>query len=487
MPETQETFAPDQSGSTGTALRLDYAGMMAPVVGPTGGLAPDDLSAMQPVATRALQEILERTGAGSEFLGWLDLPGQSDHDLDALRAEADRLAALGDLHVVLGIGGSYLGTRATIDACLPLHRDHLDREARQGRPRVLYGGHLLDADALAGLLAQLPEGPVKATGEGFTLHVVSKSGTTLETSVATRLLIGRLKQVHPTDWKERLVVTTDPEKGVLRDLVRREGLKSYPVAPDVGGRYSVLSPVGLLSAAVAGVDIHALVAGAREMAARCRETRLERNPALMHAALQVLSARAGRTVSVMAAWTQRLETVTFWYDQLAAESIGKDGQGRVPVATVNTRDLHSRGQEIQDGARNCVVTNLVVERPDTALQLPDAAGYDDGLGWLNTRDLHEMTLKAHAGTSFAYQRDGRPTMTLFLPRLDAHALGQLFFLFEFSTVAEGYMLGINPLDQPGVEAYKRFMLGNLGKPGLEDARQEFEERPIPPAGTFEIG
>jgi glucose-6-phosphate isomerase len=486
MPETQDTVTPREASLSQSALRLDYAGMMAPMVGPGGGIAPDHLHAMQESASLALKCILERTGAGSEFLGWLDLPEQSQSDLEALQAEADRLASLGDLHVVLGIGGSYLGTRATIDACLPLHRDHLARSARGSRPRILYGGHLLDADALAGLLAQLPSSPVAEPERGFTVHVVSKSGTTLETSVATRMVIARLKEVHPTDWKDRLVITTDPQQGVLRELVRREGLRSYPVASDVGGRYSVLSPVGLLSAAVAGVDIRALVAGAREMAARCRRPELNRNPALLHAALQVMSARAGRTVSVMAAWTQRLETVTFWYDQLCAESIGKDGQGRVPVATVNTRDLHSRGQEVQDGARNCVVTNLVVERPDEAIQLPGAAGYEDGLDWLNTSDLHEMTLKAHAGTCFAYQRDGRPNMTLYMPRLDAHSLGQLFFLFEFSTVAEGYMLGINPLDQPGVEAYKRFMLGNLGKPGLEDARSEFEERPMAPEGTFEV-
>jgi glucose-6-phosphate isomerase len=249
------------------------------------------------------------------------------------------------------------------------------------------------------------------------------------------------------------------------------------IPDDVGGRYSVLTPVGLLPAAIAGVDVHALVAGARAMADRCKTADVLANPAYLYATLMHLGYKAGRDVSIMAAWAKRLEFVGFWYDQLCAESVGKEGGGRIPFASVNSRDLHARGQQVQEGPRNVVVTNLVVERSARPLAVPADADDIDALNYLEGWDLDRMQLGAMEGTRFAYAKDGRPSLNVMIPEVNAYTLGQLFYLFELATLAEGYMQGINPLDQPGVEAYKKFMFGNLGRPDMAAFKAEFDARP----------
>lgn len=459
------------------AVRLDFNAMLKPILGDAYGLDPQDIFGLQGEVDKVHRQITERTGRGADFLGFLDLPFQGDDVLARIQAAADRLAALGDTHVVLGIGGSYLGARALIEALTHPYRNELPREARSGRPRIYWEGNNVDPDAMSALLGMLPTSRPNGIERAFTLNVISKSGTTLETAVSFRIFQSRARQVYGADYASHIVATTDGSKGKLRDLADREGFETFVIPDDVGGRYSVLTPVGLLPAAVAGIDIHELLAGARFMAERCRETDLRKNPAYLYAAIQYLASKKGFDISLMAAWSKRLEFFGFWYDQLAAESLGKEGKGRVPLTSVNTRDLHARGQQIQEGKRNTVVTNLLVAQPNHDVEVPFVEGDPDGLNYVAGKTLSEVTCKALEGTVYAYSRDGRPSMTFHIPELNAFTMGQLIYLFELSTVAEGYLMEINPLDQPGVEAYKRFMFANLGRADMQEARDEFEARP----------
>lgn len=457
-------------------IRLDYNAMLPDLVG-RAGIPPADLAALRPRLEEIHRAIFERTGAGSQYLGFLDLPYQPQEALDRIVSAADRLAGLGDRHVVLGIGGSYLGARAILDALCDPFRNERSRLERGGRPKIYFEGNNLDPDALRHLLDLLPRSRPRSIEADFTLNVISKSGTTLETAVAFRFLRQRLQQVYGADHVRRIIATTDASRGLLHDQAVDEGYETFVIPDDVGGRFSVLTPVGLLPAAVAGVDVRAMIAGARAMAERCASPDLYRNPALMYAALQYLSYRAGRTNSVMMSWGKALEGVAMWYDQLCAESLGKQEMGRTPIAAVATRDLHSRGQQLQQGPRNAVVTHLVVERYPSDLVLHWDQDNRDQLNYVSGKTVGQMLRAAYEATAYAHMRDRRPSMTLRIPVLDAHALGQIFYLFEVATVAEGYLMGINPLDQPGVEDYKKFMFALLGREDMASWRREFEGRP----------
>lgn len=459
------------------AVRIDFNNMLAPVIGREEGLDPKEVFGLQERINEVDRQLRTKTGKGSDFLGWMELPYQGDELLDRIQATADKLANTSDIHVVLGIGGSYLGSRAVIEALLPTYRNETSREARQNRPRIYFEGNNMDPDALNALFDLMPKQKPVNLAETFSLNVISKSGGTVETAVAFRLFHQLAKQVYGQDYAKYIVATTDASKGKLRAIADAEGFESFVISDDVGGRYSVLTPVGLLPAAVAGVDIHGLVAGARFMAEKCKNADLHQNPAYLYAALQYLSYTKGKKVSIMAAWSKALEFVGFWYDQLCAESVGKDEMGRVPLTSVNTRDLHARGQEIQDGERNTVVTNLVVENFHRDIVVPRIDSDLDGLNYLAGKTIGEMQIKAMEGTAYAYARDGRPSMNVLLPEINAFTLGQLFYLFELATVAEGYLMGVNPLDQPGVEAYKKFMFGNLGRADMAKYKEEFDARP----------
>lgn len=467
----------DRAWQDQMAVKLDFNYMLADCIGSGSGLDPDAVWRLQGRINEVHRQIGERSGKGADFLGFLDLPYQSDESLAAIQLAADRIASRGDSHVVLGIGGSYLGARAVIEALLNPYRNEQSRSERNGRPRIYYEGNGIDADLLNALLATLPTQEPGSVERAFTVNVISKSGTTLETAVAFRIMQQRLKQVYGQSHADYVIATTDASKGKLRAIADQEKYPTFSIPDDVGGRFSVLTPVGLLPAAVAGVDIVELVAGARYMAEKSKGSDLRANLPYLYAVLQYLSSEAGRPVSIMATWSKRLEFFTYWYDQLCAESLGKDGMGRIPVATVNTRDLHSRGQEIQDGPRTQVVTNLVVERPDQDLLVPDVANDPDGLNYLAGKPFSGMVMGAMQGTAYAYAKAGRPSMNLLFPQLNAFTLGQLIYLFELSTLAEGYLMDINPLDQPGVEEYKKFMFGNLGRADMANYKEEFEARP----------
>lgn len=484
MPETTTTpSVHDAAWRQAMTVQLDYNYVLDTMVGKDHGLKRADLVAMTPEVAKLHETIVGRTGAGKEYLGFLDLPHQPAAGLDKIKATGDRLAELGDRHIVLGIGGSYLGARALVEGLFSPYRNELSREDRGGRPRIYFEGNNLDADGMSALLDLCPDAHELGAND-VTLEVISKSGGTIETAVAFRVFRQRLEQAYGKGASQRIVATTDAGKGALKALADAKGYETFVIPDDVGGRFSILTPVGLLPAAVAGVDLHALVAGAKHMAERCAGADLMTNPAYLYAAIMHLSYVSGRNISIMTAWSKCLEFVGFWYDQLAAESLGKDGTGRVPFTAVNTRDLHARGQQVQDGARNTVVTNLVVKASRRSIDVQPDAADTDGLNYLTGWTLDSMLAGAKSGTQFAYARDQRPSLDVVIPQVNAFTLGQLFYFFELATLAEGYLQKVNPLDQPGVEAYKKFMFGNLGRPDMANYKAEFDARPKPSAACL---
>lgn len=416
-----------------------------------GFLADEALSALGPEIDAAAADLEVRRGPGHEFLGWLDLPDAitadefARYDEAAARAREDSEAV-----VVVGIGGSYLGSRAILDAIGP----------GPGAPWLLFAGTGLCASHLRGVLTTLED-------RDFRVCVISKSGTTLEPAVSFRVLRGLLeKRYGPEEAARRITAITDRKKGALRDQADAAGWESHVIPDDVGGRFSVLTPVGLWPLAVAGVDVRSLIDGARTMREACRARDLADNPAHRYAAVRSALYRQGFMTEVQATFHNGLATLGEWWKQLFGESEGKDGKGIFPTSTVYTTDLHSLGQYIQDGRRDLLETFLVVREDAPEITVPaDLGEGGDGLDYLVGRRLDDINWQAFAGTRQAHVDGGVPCLTLALDRLDAPAVGGLIYLFEKAVAVSGRLLGVNPFDQPGVEAYKREMFRRLGKPG----------------------
>jgi glucose-6-phosphate isomerase len=378
-------------------------------------------------------------------------------ELARLRATADRLAQTVDSVVVLGIGGSYMGARALLEACCHQYYNEVEPTMRRGRPRIYFEGNNVDNDALLDLVRLL-----ESRGDRWAIVVISKSGGTLETAAAFRILLRELRGTLGKEVKKigEFVVPVTGTSGKLFDLAKTLGCQEmFPVPDGVGGRFSVLSAVGLLPAALLGLDIEKLMRGAAEMNAHFREAPLGENVILDFVGVcHAMEEAGGCDVRVLATWGKRLEAFGLWYDQLLAESLGKAERGALPLTIVNTRDLHSRGQQLQEGARNKLVTNLFVERSRSDPAAIGRSEFDqDGLNELANKTLPDILAAAHAGTNQAYRDDNRPTANLLIPRLDEYTLGQLFQLMMLATVVEGRLIGINPYGQPGVEAYKKNM------------------------------
>ena len=418
------------------------------------------VEALIPEVEKAVEKIHRRTGAGSEYLGWLD-PSQmlDDEELVRLREKAGKLREETDTLVVIGIGGSYLGTHACFNALKPL----LDFN-KKGKNHVLkYAGINMSAQYHSNLLKKLNE-------KKFGINVVSKSGTTTEPGVAFRIFRDALeKSAGKEDAKNRIVATTDRKKGALRELADSEGWETFAIADDIGGRYSVLTPVGLFPLAYAGVDIDALVGGATEASIACRDENLERNPARLYAAFRNLLYKTGLSIELMVSFEPRLEQMIEWWKQLYGESEGKDQKGLFPAGAIYSRDLHSLGQWIQDGPRIHFETFLAIEGGEPSLKVPDYAGGNspDGLDYLGGRELSEINRIAREATRAAHADGGCPNMGIYLPKLDEYHLGVLIYFFEYACAISGYLNEVNPFDQPGVEVYKRKMFELLGKPGYE--------------------
>ncbi|UBM62280.1 glucose-6-phosphate isomerase [Candidatus Sulfidibacterium hydrothermale] len=413
--------------------------------------------------------IRERTGKGSDFLGWTELPSSTDETLiKKIETAATRFREMSEVSVVVGIGGSYLGARAVIEALSP-HFPLLRKKA--GNPVMLYAGNNISEDYLAELLQVLDE-------KEYTLTVISKSGTTTEPALAFRLLREHMeKKYGKEEARNRIIAITDKEKGALKQLATEEGYETFVVPDDVGGRYSVLTPVGLLPIAVAGFDIRALLQGARYMQEFLQTTsQIDENPAAAYAAVRNALYAKGKTIEIMVNYEPALFYFTEWWKQLYGESEGKENKGIFPAGVSNTTDLHSMGQYIQEGNRILFETVLSVERPKHNLVVPAEEANLDKLNYIAGKRIHEVNRMAELGTALAHVDGGVPNLKVTLPEINETTLGELIYFYEMACAVSGYLLGINPFDQPGVEAYKRNMFALLGKPGFEEETERIREK-----------
>jgi len=456
-------------------ISYDYSGLIAPKDAPAQvretGLIGPDLKWLAPRLAAARQNVLdnlalyERGGAIPEELqpldaAFFDLPERLlDEDrplLDRIVTAGDRLAKEVDRIVVLGIGGSYMGARAMFEACCHPYHNEISRQRRGGRPRMYFAGNNVDNDATQGLL-DLVEGD-----DDWGIIVISKSGGTLETAVAFRVFLDAMQKACGDDTEKlrRRVIPITGEKGRLRDLANALGCTNiFPIPDGVGGRFSVFSAVGLLPGVVMGLDVSHLLEGAAAINERFRTSPPLENPVLDYAGMsRLMETRRGATIRVLSTWGNGLESVGLWYDQLLAESLGKNSQGATPLTVVNTRDLHSRGQQHQEGRRDKLITNLIVEQTHREWLAIERSDFDqDQLNALSGKTIPDILQAAYVGTNQAYAEDHRRTATIRLPRLDEASIGQLLQMLMLATVVEGRLVGINPYGQPGVEAYKKNM------------------------------
>ena len=409
------------------------------------------------------------TGRGSDFLGWLNLPKSlTDAQLSEIEESARVLRENCEIVVVIGIGGSYLGAKAVIDA-LSGSFDWLEKDRKN--PVVLYAGQNIGEDYIFEL-QQLLRGP------RFGIICISKSGTTTEPALAFRLLKTQLEEQQGVDAARRLIVcVTDRSRGALRTLATQEGYRTFVIEDNVGGRYSVLTPVGLLPIAVVGFDIRALIAGAARMQELCADSvPYEENLAAQYAAVRNALYAGGKKIEILVNFHPRLHYFSEWWKQLYGESEGKEHKGIFPASVDFTTDLHSMGQWIQDGERTIFETVISVENMRHEVRIPANDANLDGLNFLSGRRVDEVNKMAELGTMIAHVDGGVPNLKIVMPELDEYCLGELIYFFEKACGISGYLLGINPFDQPGVEAYKKNMFALLGKPGYEKETDAIKKR-----------
>lgn len=415
------------------------------------------------------QKLHDKSGAGNEFLGWLNLPSSiSSSELNTIKETASALQSKADFVVIVGIGGSYLGARAVIDAL----SDSFDNLRTQRKnPVVLYAGQNIGEDYTYELLDLLKD-------KSFAVVVISKSGTTTEPAIAFRLLKEMLeKKYSSSEVKERIVAITDESKGALRILANREGYKTFVIPDNIGGRFSVLTPVGLLPIAIAGIDIDKLIEGAREMEKTIApETPFEQNIAAVYAAVRNLLYQSGKTTEILVNYQPKLHFLAEWWKQLYGESEGKENKGIFPAAVDFTTDLHSMGQWIQEGKRNIFETVLSIEKPKHKVLIPTDKDDLDKLNYIAGKRIDEVNKMAELGTLVAHVDGQVPNIRIAIPELNEFYLGQLIYFFEKACGISGYVLNVNPFDQPGVEAYKSNMFALLGKPGFEKETEAIRKK-----------
>lgn len=429
-------------------------------------VSADKIQQQKSAVLAAKQVLTSASGAGNDFLGWLNLPSDIDQQLDDIQATAHLLRRECDVIVCIGIGGSYLGAKAVNEALL-----NSFSQLQNNRPAIVYAGQNIGEDYLHELQDLLRD-------KKFGIICISKSGTTTEPALAFRLLKTQLEQQQGKAEAQRLIVCiTDKQRGALRTLATQEGYKTYVIEDNIGGRYSVLSPVGLLPIACAGFDIRALVDGAQRMHDICYNTDFDQNPALLYAgARNVLYKEQGKKVELLVNFHPKLHFVAEWWKQLYGESEGKENKGIFPASVDFTTDLHSMGQYIQEGERTLMETVISVSEPEHEVIFPNDEQNLDGLNFLAGKRVDAVNKMAELGTMLAHVDGGVPNMKLTLPRLNEYYLGEMIYFFEFACGVSGYMLGINPFNQPGVEAYKRNMFALLDKPGYEKESAAIKQR-----------
>lgn len=414
--------------------------------------------AVKPEVEAAKRHLVNGDAAGNDFLGWVDLPENLDPTIvGRIQADVARLAPKSKLFVVIGIGGSYLGARMVIEAL----QSEFASMVRGTHPYVVYAGHTLSEDYYSQLFALLDR-------EDYSVVVISKSGTTTEPAVAFRLVKAHLEYKYGRDEAaSRIIAVTDAHRGALHEIGVQEGYPMYVIPDNVGGRFSVLTPVGLLPIAMAGYDIDRLLEGARDARRICLSSvPFDDNPALVYAAIRNVLYRSGKKIELMVSALPSLRYFAEWWKQLYGESEGKQGKGLMPHSISITTDLHSMGQYVQDGERLMMETMLLVKKPATHVAVPHDERNLDGINYLDGKSLTSINDCATMGTLLAHKDGGVPVVTIEVERIDEYTLGQLIYFFEFACGVSGYTLGVNPFDQPGVEAYKKNMFHLLGKPGF---------------------
>ena len=429
---------------------------------------PDEIAALEPKAVECLKALYQKTGKGSEFLGWLNLSSLFDTTLvNDIKQSARNLSMLADVVVVVGIGGSYLGAKAVIEALS--HTFNLVMPSNS--PQVLFMGQNISEDYSAELLEML-------NGRSVACIVISKSGTTTEPAIALRFIKKYIEQRHgKAEVKKRVVAITDASGGALKKMAGEEGYKTFVIPDNVGGRFSVLTPVGLLPIAIAGFDIDRMIKGVYDMEMITgMEIVPKDNPVITYAIVRSLLYQKGKKVEILASFNPKLRSFAEWWKQLFGESEGKEGKGIFPASVSFTTDLHSLGQYIQEGERILFETVISVTESKKTAKVPASSDDSDELDYLVGRKLDEINKMAELGTILAHTDGGVPNIHIEIPTLDEYNLGQLIYFFEKACGVSGYLLGVNPFDQPGVEAYKHNMFALLGKPGFEQEGEELKKR-----------
>jgi len=435
----------------------------------TDFLSEEEIHLMQEEVDISHSMLIEKAGKGNEFLGWMDLPAKMDEVLlNKIESDASTIREKAEVVVIVGIGGSYLGARALIEA---LSSPFYQYKADTANPLVIYAGNNLSQDYHAALLDLLDR-------KDYKMVVISKSGTTTEPAIAFRLLKNHIeKKYGASEASSRIIAITDDSKGALKSISDKHGYKTYTIPDDIGGRYSVLSPVGLLPVAIAGYDIRQLLSGAAEMRKVCTETSsLIDNPAACYAAIRASLYRLGNQIEILVTYEPQLHFFTEWWKQLFGESDGKENEGLFPAGVQNTSDLHSMGQYIQEGQRMLFETVIHILKPKRSLLIPKDESNLDGLNYLSGKTLHEVNGMAAMATTFAHVDGEVPNLDIFLPAIDERSMGELIYFFEFACGLSGYLSGTNPFNQPGVEKYKNNMFALLGKPGFENETDAIRSR-----------
>jgi len=420
----------------------------------TDFIQPHELEYIQPEIETAHRLLHERRGAGKEYTGWLDGSRCEQGEISRVKELARQIREKAEVFIVVGIGGSYLGARSALELMNHTFFNQLAAEKRRG-PAIYFAGHHLSAAYFSHLLDVVREKEIM-------LNVISKSGTTLETALAFRVLRQFMENKYGRlEARKRIIVTTDPDKGLLKDLADREGYPTLTIPGSIGGRYSVLTAVGLLPMAAGGVDVDAVLAGARAGYQLYSEQKLRENPAYRYAAVRNLLYRKGKRLELLVSYEPSFYYFIEWWKQLFGESEGKDQKGIFPAGMNFTTDLHSLGQYVQDGSRDLFATTLWVEQPQTDLVVPEEETDPDKLNYLAGRSWHDINARARAGTMLAHTSGQVPNLKISIPEITPYFYGQLVYFFLKACAISGYLLGVNPFDQPGVEAYKKNMMDLL--------------------------
>ena len=432
-----------------------------------GFVNESEIDFMQPFADNAFELLTSGKGPGNDFLGWVDLPLNYDKEEFArIKVAAEKIKKSCDILVVIGIGGSYLGARAAIEFV----KSPLYNNLKKDTPDIYFAGNNISTTALAELLSI-------CEGKDICVNVISKSGTTTEPAIAFRVFKSLLVNKYGEEGaKERIFVTTDKARGTLKKFSDEAGYETFVVPDDVGGRYSVLTAVGLLPIACAGIDIDAMMKGAADAKADFATSSVKDNVAVRYAAIRNVLARKGKCTEILVGYEPFMLMLNEWWKQLYGESEGKDQKGIFPASVIFSTDLHSLGQYVQDGQRNLFETVINVKDPGVEFVIPNDPLNVDGLNFISGEKLDYVNKTAMLATLIAHNDGGVPNILLELDDKSAHSFGYVVYFFEFACAISGYMLGVNPFDQPGVEAYKKNMFALLGKPGYEDMKAELEAR-----------